>query len=104
MPSTKQGGGHTLTFSKKNEDVRELLEEKKQKRGFVLTDYLCQAVRFYEENKGKEINNNSIDIESLVRKEMEKIIKNIPGEKERSAERAADLEDNLENVDIEDDD
>ena len=107
MPSVKQGGGHTITFAKKNEDVKELLAEKKKVKGFVLTDYICEAVRFYEANKGKTENNkiSSINIEDLVKQEVAKALSNIPGEIkiEESTEEAADLEDNLDDIDIDED-
>lgn len=102
MPSVRQGGGYTLTFSRKNEDVKDILDKKKNK-GIIITDYLCQAVRFYEENKEKSFNNNSnIDITELVRKEMEKIL--TTKEASRSAEKTVDLEEDLEFIDDVDDD
>lgn len=102
MPSVRQGGGYTLTFSRKNEDVKDILDKKKNK-GVIITDYLCQAVRFYEENKEKSFNNNSnIDITDLVRKEMEKILNT--KEASRSAEKTVDLEEDLEFIDDVDDD
>lgn len=52
MPAVKQGGGYTLTFAKKNQDVRNHLDELKAKK-VVITDYICEAIRFYEENKSK---------------------------------------------------
>lgn len=101
MPSVRQGGGYTLTFSRKNEDVKDILDEKKNK-GIIITDYLCQAVRFYEENKEKNFNNSNIDITELVRKEMENILNT--KEVSRSAEKTVDLEDDLEFIDDVDDD
>nr|UVN08409.1 MAG: hypothetical protein [Bacteriophage sp.] len=107
MPSVKQGGGHTLTFSKKNEDIKELLAEKKKVKGFILTDYICEAVRFFEANKDKIEHNqiSSINIEDLVKQEVAKVLSNIPGEIkiEEPTEEAADLEDNLDDIDIEED-
>lgn len=52
MPAVKQGGGYTLTFAKKNQDVRNHLDKLKAKK-VVITDYICEAIRFYEENKSK---------------------------------------------------
>lgn len=101
MPSVRQGGGYTLTFSRKNEDVKDILDKKKNK-GVIITDYLCQAVRFYEENKEKNFNNSNIDITDLVRKEMEKILNT--KEASRSAEKTVDLEEDLEFIDDVDDD
>lgn len=68
MPSVKQGGGYTLTFAKKNQDVKLILDDKKNNK-IVVTDYICEAIRFYENNKNKEFSNNqvsSIDIEKLI--------------------------------------
>lgn len=101
MPSVRQGGGYTLTFSKKNEDVKDILDKKKNK-GIIITDYLCQAVRFYEENKEKNLNNSNIDITDLVRKEMEKILN--AKEVSESVEKKVDLEENLEFIEDVDDD
>lgn len=102
MPSVRQGGGYTLTFSRKNEDVKDILDKKKNK-GIIITDYLCQAVRFYEENKEKNLNNSSnIDITDLVRKEMEKILN--AKEVSESVEKNVNLEENLEFIEDVDDD
>lgn len=44
----------TFTYSKRNTDVRDLIEDKKKyDKNFVTTDYMCEAVRFYEKNKDK---------------------------------------------------
>lgn len=64
MPSVKQGGGYTLTFSKKNKDVKTLLEDV-QKEGVKITDYLCDAVRFFNENKDADIRKDNTDIQEL---------------------------------------
>lgn len=101
MPSVRQGGGYTLTFSRKNEDVKDILDKKKNK-GIIITDYLCQAVRFYEENKEKNLNNSNIDITDLIRKEMEKILN--AKEVSESVEKNVDLEENLEFIEDVDDD
>lgn len=108
MPNVKQGGGHTITFAKKNFDVKELLAEKKKVKGFVLTDYICEAVRFFEANKDKIENNkiNNINIENLVKLEVAKALSNISGEikiGEVKTEEVVDLEDDLDDIDIEED-
>lgn len=68
MPSVKQGGGYTLTFSKKNYDVRDHLEKLKKDDKVKITDYLCDAVRFYENNKNSSTNVNTdlYKIENLI--------------------------------------
>ena len=119
MPSIdKPGGGLTLTFAAKNEDVRKILVGCKNKK-IVLTDYICNAIRFYEKNKEKLTNNNSLDIQELVRLEVEKAIKNITISNSIPAEETIEenvdeynseisdtknyLEDDLDYVDIDED-
>ena len=68
MPSIRQGGGYTLTFSQKNQDVKEHLDKLKENK-VIITDYLCKAVRFYESNKNKDFKTNqieSIDIDKII--------------------------------------
>ena len=101
MPSVKQGGGYTLTFSKKNEDIKELLIEKRKIKGFVLTDYICDAIRFFEANKDEKKEITNINIEELVKQEVAKILSNIPIKVEN--ERTSTLEKNLDDVDIDED-
>lgn len=103
MPSVKQGGGYTLTFAKKNEDVKELISEKKKNKGFIVTDYICEAIRFFEANKNNlDITQvNSINIEHLVKQEIAKALGSNSSygfkENETSVD-SIDLEDNLENL------
>lgn len=92
----KVGGGLTLTFAQKNDDVRTILVEEK-KKGTVLTDYICEAIRFYIANKEK-VNNNSINISELVRIEVERQLKNLSIPSPASEEKAIDLE-NTEYID-----
>ena len=107
MPSVTQGGGYTLTFSKKNEDIKDLIIEKKKKKGFILTDYICDAIRFYEENKDNRKEITNINIEELVREEITKILGSMPIKietKDNKEERSIlELEKNLEDVDVEED-
>lgn len=106
MPSVKQGGGYTLTFAKKNEDVKKLLAKKKEIKGFVLTDYVCEAIRFFEANKDniKEDKIRNIDIEELVKKEVAKIMGDISiNTQEEIKVNSRDLEDNLDDIDVDDD-
>lgn len=44
--------GYTLTFSKKNQDAKTIIDQKKGE-GNIFTDYICEAVRFYEKNKDR---------------------------------------------------
>lgn len=106
MPSVKQGGGYTLTFAKKNEDVKELLAKKKEVRGFILTDYICEAIRFFEANKDNSKNDTirNVDIEDLVKKEVAKIIGNISiNKQDEIKDKNRNLEDNLDDIDVDDD-
>lgn len=58
----KREGSFTFTFSKRNNDVKELIATKKKNdENFVITDYMCEAVRFYEKY-GK----NSTELRNLV--------------------------------------
>ncbi|MEG0051209.1 MAG: hypothetical protein RR712_03440 [Terrisporobacter sp.] len=102
MPSVKQGGGYTLTFAKKNEDVKELLAEKKQIKGLILTDYVCEAIRFFESNKNKiNATIDSCTIEELVKKEIAKALNNV--DNKSTKELSTDLEENLDETDIDED-
>jgi len=48
----KRPGSLVLTFSKKNIDIRNLLENKRaEDETFIVTDYICQSIRFYEKYK-----------------------------------------------------
>lgn len=74
MPSVKQGGGYTLTFAKKNSDVKDILDSEKEK-GTVITNYICDAIRFYHNNKGiVDVNVSKDDIESIVAKKVSEIL------------------------------
>ena len=64
MPSVKQGGGYTLTFAKKNKDVQDHLEELKKNK-VTITDYLCDAVRFYEKHKEDSFKPPVIDLSEV---------------------------------------
>ena len=77
MPNTKQGGGVALTFSKKNEDVKEIIEKYKDEMGraFIATDYVCEAIRFYEKNKNKITTYEKKSLKKLIEKEIEKELK-----------------------------
>lgn len=111
MPSTKQGGGHTLTFSKKNKDVREILEKYKKEaketgKAFVANDYICEAIRFYERNKkgvpgdGADI---YLDIEKLVEEKVKKLLNESEKYKVTESSSLSLLESKLSDEDIEED-
>ena len=103
MPSVKQGGGYTLTFSKKNSDVKEILANKMNVKGFIATDYICDAIRFYERNKDKEFNSynkiNAQDIEKLIEEKIKKVLANV-----HNPEGSVLKQNSLEDVDDIDDD
>lgn len=43
-----------FTYSKKNKDVKEIINTKKElDKNFVITDYICNCVRFYEKYNDK---------------------------------------------------
>lgn len=100
MPSTKQGGGYTLTFSKKNQDVKKILDERKE-QGIKLTDYICDAVRAFENNQttnNVSINALNIDIKKLVEEQVA-----IALGKNNEVKKDISLESNLDDIDIDDD-
>lgn len=71
MPSIKQGGGYTLTFSRKNQAIKDLLDSKKEE-GTVVTEYICNAIKFYESHKDSIDNTVNMDmVETLVNKKIE---------------------------------
>lgn len=122
MPSIdKVGGGITITFAPKNDDVREILVELKKSKKVKLTDYICEAIRFYEANKDK-INNDKGDLAEIIKEEVSKqvkfeiekieVSKQIKDEIEKILEEkkltlienvSVSLEDDLEDVDITED-
>lgn len=57
-----------VSFSKKNTDVFELLEEKK-KKNIIISDYICECIRFYEQN-----NNKNESIEDTVKRVVGELI------------------------------
>ena len=95
MPSVKQGGGYTLTFSKKNQDVKDHLDDLKKKK-VVITDYICEAIRFYEKNKNMEIKSTIADYKDIDRIIEEKI-KMLIGSYSQGNEEKAITEDVTEN-------
>ncbi|MCD3211837.1 hypothetical protein G8T71_10775 [Clostridium botulinum C/D] len=65
----------TVSFSKKNLDVKNLIDNKKEQiEGFEHSKYVCDAIRFYEKYKNKEFNNiNKDEIIRLVDERFEKL-------------------------------
>lgn len=77
MPGGKQKA-ITLSFSRKNEDIFNLLEDKKKDKGFNQNDYICEAIRFYEENKDKIASNlDEYRIKELIDKKIEELKKEL---------------------------
>ena len=76
MPSIdKVGGGITITFDPKNDDVREILVELKKSKKIKLTDYICEAIRFYEANKDKMNNDDKSNLDEIIKEEVSKQVK-----------------------------
>ncbi|WP_252242923.1 hypothetical protein [Clostridium sp. ZS2] len=101
MPSIKQGGGYTLTFSKKNKDVEKILADKK-KNGIVITDYICNAVRAFEDNtNNSQLNINTLNIEKIVQKQVALALTKV-NTNEITNEKIS-LENDLDDVDIDED-
>lgn len=109
MPATKQGGGYTLTFSKKNQDAKEILDKIKQEDKVKVTDYICECVRFYEKNKNKVSSRSSVIDEEKIKDIVEKhvmdilINSNIAIKNDTKEEFEPNLEENLDEVDIDED-
>lgn len=107
MPSIdKEGGGITITFAAKNEDVRKLLVEYKRKK-VRLTDYICDAIRFYEDNKDKKSGIDEEKIIKIIQDEVEKKLndrlKAIDCIETKEIKKDDNLEDGLSHVDISED-
>jgi hypothetical protein len=51
-----------FSVSEKNIDIYDLLEDKKKDRKFNASDYICEAIRFFEENKN---NNKSVNFDAV---------------------------------------
>ena len=108
MPSVKQGGGYTLTFSKKNSDVKDILANKMNVKGFVATDYICDAIRFYESNKDRDFNSdnkiNAHDIEKLIEEKIKEVLANINSPEETTPKHnSLEYTGNIDDDDIEED-
>lgn len=70
----------TISFSEKNKDVAKQLEDFKKKlgRSFNQNDYVCQCIRFYEENKNKSFNElNEERINQLIEKKLDEFKKQL---------------------------
>lgn len=108
MPNTKQGGGQSLTFSKKNRDIKEHLDLLK-KNNVTITDYICEAIRFFEKNKDndfKESQINSKYVEDIVERKVSQILSGHNKDIELSIGTQEHFEDNLDSikdVDLEED-
>lgn len=97
MPAVKQGGGYTLTFAKKNQDVRNHLDELKANK-VVITDYICEAIRFYEKNKSKTTSDtiDSSILDRMIEDKIKVLMENNFIFNQESIETS--LEDNLDDV------
>ncbi|MFR8871594.1 MAG: hypothetical protein ACLVIH_16560 [Paraclostridium sordellii] len=78
MPSVSKG--RMLTFSKKNQDVRDIIEDE-LKTGIKFPDFICNAVRFYEKYKDYDFKNTNkntdlSNIDDLVEKKVIEILQN----------------------------
>lgn len=72
----KRPGSLVLTFSKKNGDIRNLLEDKKSKdETFVTTDYICESIRFYEKHKNSIAFNDLQVVQKLIDDRLKEFMK-----------------------------
>ena len=109
MPATRQGGGYTLTFAKRNKDIQNLLADKKNE-GIIITDYICEAIRFFEQNKNNNKNSNDLNvdlIEKIVEQKIKETLNKIPYIKPEDNIiknfNNVSLESNLDGISIDDD-
>lgn len=111
MPNVSKG--RMLTFSKKNQDVRDIIEDE-LKTGIKFPDYICNAVRFYEKYKDYDFNNTNkntdlSNIDNLVENKIIEILKNknilnlVEKQELSIEEQNKKLEENLDYVDIDED-
>lgn len=54
-----------VSFSKKNSDVFEILEEKKKEENIIISDYVCECIRYYEQKHNEK---DSESVEETVKK------------------------------------
>ncbi|NMM62117.1 hypothetical protein HBE96_05330 [Clostridium sp. P21] len=72
----KRPGSLVLTFSRKNMDIRRLLESKKiHNESFIATDYICESIRFYEKYKDSVEFNNLETVKKLIDDRLKEFIK-----------------------------
>ncbi|KLU74306.1 hypothetical protein [Clostridium botulinum] len=98
----------TVSFSKKNLDVKNLIDNKKeQMEGFEHSQYVCDAIRFYEKYKDKEFNNiNKDEIRKIVDERFQELKNELLNNKEslvalddeKEKFNDAILEQNIENI------
>ncbi|MFL1471509.1 hypothetical protein [Paraclostridium bifermentans] len=111
MPNVSKG--RMLTFSKKNQDVRDIIEDE-LKTGIKFPDYICNAVRFYEKYKDYDFNNTNkntdlSNIDNLVENKIIEILKNknilnlVEKQELSIEEQNKKLEEDLDYVDIDED-
>lgn len=94
-----------LTFSEKNRDVYDLINNRDFKEFKQHTDYICNAIRFYENYKYKiEKNNISIEDDVLERKVLKILekysIKDFNNEYGNKKEMLRSIEEDIDGVDI----
>ncbi|HDI3019202.1 hypothetical protein HYH68_16270 [Clostridium botulinum] len=90
-----------LTFSERNRDVYDLIKDRDTEEFKQNTDYICNAIRFYEQYKEQiEVNKTSINedkIEDIVLKVLKKYnINDIAIDKDDFK----NIEENIDNLDI----
>lgn len=78
MPSIKKQVSITLSFSQKNQDIYNDLQEKKKEKGFNQSEYICDCIRFFEQNKDKINDNiNKNDVLKLIDEKLEDFKNNL---------------------------
>lgn len=92
-----------LTFSKKNFDVADILEEVGN-HGTKKTDYICEAIRFYYKNKNRFLNAAPLFNEQELDKRVQHLVYKYLSEYQKKFENQAKFDiSEINKSDLEDD-
>lgn len=64
----------TISFSKQNQDIKDDLIKKKE-NNINISNYICDAIRFYESNKNNNYTQSNIDIEKIIETKLSEMLK-----------------------------
>lgn len=98
----RRDGAFTFTYSRRNQDIRELMDEKaSSNKSFVRTDYFCEAVRFYEKHKDNIILSDEDIIKELVMDALIAMKINVEEKQEDDKVKRIDIDTTLTDLDEE---